>query len=116
MSASVYLADRVINSSLRGLVGFVSLHTAPPGREGMNEAVGGSYARQPVLLGPPADGMTNPTADIDFPGLTLSTVTHLGLWDAFGHFLAAGPLNPPRELNFGDTLRLSAEDLEVVVI
>lgn len=72
---------------------FASLHTADPGTTGVNEATGGSYARQAVVWGAPSSGLTA-GGTVNFP-VPAGTYTHVGYWTAVtgGTYIGGYPLN-----------------------
>ena len=69
----------------------VSLHSGDPGEGGDSELPGGGYARQPVTFGAADGGAALADSDVvfDVPG-DGTEVTHVGLWDSDGEFLAGG--------------------------
>jgi hypothetical protein len=120
---STYFRDAVLNT-LRGtgitaITTRVSLHTADPGLTGASEVTGGSYARQTVTLGAPADGgggrqIAN-TAAVTWTDMPAVTVTHVGLWDAAtsGNFLYGDALTASQVVNAGGTFEFPIGNLTV---
>lgn len=85
----------------------VSLHTADPGDTGAGEVLGGSYARQSALWSSASGGQIILANAIDFNGMPATTVTHFGVWTAFGQFVGSGTL-PSTSVLSGDSIRLQA--------
>lgn len=68
-----------------------SIHSADPGDTGANQ-IG---ARQPITWSAAASGSKATTGPVAFDVPAATTVQVVGLWDAGGVFLAAGPLDTP---------------------
>jgi hypothetical protein len=88
----------------------VSLHAGDPGATGANEVTGGSYARVARNPGDAnwtdevAAGTTKNVADIVFPAPTANwgSITHAGIFDGSGNFIARAPLAVAKTVNNGD--------------
>mgnify|MGYP001765001706 CR=1 FL=1 len=96
---------------------YTSLHTADPGNTGTAECTGGSYARLSTTFSAASGGATANTADLNFTGMPACTVTHVGLWSAVsaGTFWWGGALTASKTVGAGDTLKIAAGDLDVVL-
>ena len=121
---SNYLENELYDHILRNLAYtspttvYVALYTDDPtdGDSG-TEVTGGSYARQSVAFGAPADGAGDNSSDITFPTASASwgTVTHIGLRDAVsgGNLLLHSALTASKAVGNGDTFKINAGDLDV---
>lgn len=109
---------------------YIALFTSDPGDDGSGtEVSGGSYARvqvnpnggaSPAWNQAVVDGdghLVDNGADIEFPTATASwgTVTHMGIFDAAtaGNLLWHGPLTASKAVGSGDSIKLSAGDLDL---
>jgi hypothetical protein len=97
---------------------YVALFTSATADAGTGtEVTGGSYARVAVDFTAASGGVTNPTADVEFPTASANwgTVTHIALVDASssGNFLFHGALTASKTIETGDTLVIPAADLDV---
>jgi len=95
---------------------YISLHTADPGTTGADEVTGGSYVRQGDTAMDAASSLTaDNTNAISFTSMPAETVTHVGIWDSEtdGEFLCGGSLAASKTTDAGDTLTISAGDLDV---
>ncbi len=95
---------------------YVSLHTAEPSEQGMDEVSYRDYERQPCSefrLASDSDGIVN-LHDIDFPcvsGGWVGDITHVGYGEnptGEGALYAVSTLRPPIFASSGVTLRISA--------
>lgn len=113
------IIDKILNDTdfTQPTTIYVSLHTADPAGTGANEVTGGSYARQTASFTAAAGKATSNSADIDFADMPAVTVTHISLWDAEadGNVWWEGELTASKTTNSGDTLRISAGDLDVTL-
>lgn len=120
---SNYLENALINAVLRNIAFtspatvYLALYTTDPtDADSGAEVSGGAYARQAVTFGAPSNGATDNTAQINFPTPTADwgTVTHWGLKDALtaGNLLFHSPLAASRTVKSGDTVKVSANDLD----
>lgn len=98
---------------------FVSLHTGAPGDSGVNEVVGGAYARQAATF---ANTGSNPTVAantgiLQYPTATgaWGTITHFGLWTAAsgGTFLGWNTVVTPKSIDIDDIARWEVGKLTV---
>lgn len=119
---SNYLENALINHVLRNTAltspttVYVALYTADPGdADAGTEVSGGSYARQSVSFGAPADGVASNDADVTFPEATANwgTITHVGIRDALtgGNLLFHGALAADKTVNTGDQFIFPTGDL-----
>jgi len=137
MSASNYVEDNVINSTLRGAAYpvpsgvYVALFTADPTDAGVtaNEvqaSVWPSYARQDAAAGgaissgwtAPADGVSSNAKTIEFPandGAGTVPVTHFALFDAAsgGNMLFHAPLESAKNIEVGDVMAFAIGSIVV---
>lgn len=93
----------------------VSLHTSNPMTDGRGEISGGGYGRK-GLVSFAGDGEN----DVDLvwtgmPPVIVGGVSHIGLWDSDGHFLAGGELDKKKLINAGDTFVIFAGEARVQV-
>ena len=87
----------------------LALFTSDPGDTGASgEVTGGSYARQSITFSTAASAACNNTAQIDFTGMPVATVTHVGIFNATTTFLGGGALSASKTTASGDTLRFAA--------
>lgn len=100
MGTSTTLANRILESVLRGTAWTVvpgirlSLHNGDPGLTGVNEIVGGGYARQTPVYSAAASGQSTLSSPVSFTNMPAGPVTHVGIWssDASPIFLFSGLL------------------------
>jgi len=91
---------------------WLSLHTGPPGLNGIHEVVGGSYGRfaasESYWSTPASRSITNVT-QMQFSAMPACTVTHVGLWSSStgGTPIRFVPLNNPRTITAGQTPKFS---------
>jgi hypothetical protein len=122
-----YLEGKIIDHMLRNqaytppTTVYLGLFTsAPSDAGGGTEVSGGSYARQAVALTAASGaGASENSADITFPQATADwgTVTHCALFDAVsgGNMLMYTPLDASKTVNNGDTFKINASDLDIVI-
>lgn len=130
MSAfSDHVENAVIDVFLRqgsytGSAPFVALFRANPTDDTTtalaNEANYTGYARQAVTFTASSNGVTQNTAQLDFPanGSGVSaTITHVGVFDAAtsGNLLFHAPLTTSKTLQPGDVLSFAASALQITV-
>lgn len=130
MSAfSNHVEDKIIDVFLRtgshtGTAPYVALFTADPTDDTTtaltNEATYTNYARQSVTFTASSNGVTQNTAQIDFPanGSGVSTtLTHVGVFDAStsGNLLFHAALTTSKTLQPGDVLSFAAGALQITV-
>lgn len=130
MSAfSNHVEDKIIDVFLRsgshtGTAPYVTLFTADPTDDTTtaltNEATYTNYARQAVTFTASSNGVTQNTAQIDFPanGSGVSTtLTHVGVFDAStsGNLLFHAALTTSKTLQPGDVLSFAAGALQITV-
>ena len=123
---SDFLENALINAVLRNTAYtspttvYVALFTSDPTDANTGtEVSGGSYARQSATFDAPSNGVTQNTADIQFPAATASwgTVTHLGLYDAStsGNLLFHTDLDTNKTIDTGDVFKITAGNLTVTL-
>jgi len=121
---SDYMENAIINvmrsTTFTGVAAYVALYTAAPSDAGGGtEVTGGSYARQLAGLSAPSNGTTSNASDITFPTATANwgTLTHVGIFDAAtsGNLLMWSDLDVSKTVNSGDTYKINAGDLDVVI-
>lgn len=97
---------------------YVGLYTvAPSDSSAGTEVTGGSYARQAAAFSAASGGATSNSANLDFTGMPACTVVAIGISDALssGNLLLWGTLSSNKSLDSGDTLRISAGDLDISI-
>lgn len=130
MSAfSDHVEDNIVDIFLRlgtytGSAPYVALFGADPtdvtATALANEASYTNYARQAVTFTASSNGVTQNTAQIDFPsngdGVS-ATITHVGVFDAVtaGNLLFHAPLTSSKTLQPGDVLSFAASALQITV-
>ena len=130
MSAfSNHVEDEIIDLFLRsgsytGSAPYVALFTADPTDDTTtalaNEADYTNYARQAGTFTASSNGVTQNTAQIDFPangGGVAQTITHVGVFDAAtnGNLLFHAALTTSKTLQSGDVLSFAAGALQITV-
>lgn len=130
MSAfSDYTEDKIVDVFLRvgshtGSAPHIALFTADPTDDTStaltNEATYTNYLRQAVTFTASSNGVTQNTAQLDFPsnGLGVSTtITHVGVFDASttGNLLFHSALTSSKTLQPGDVLSFAASALQITV-
>lgn len=100
---------------------YVSLHTADPTEVGnVGELSGNGYARQAVTFSAASAGANSNSGTLTFgPNTTTNwgLVTHVAVWDAAttGNCLAYGALSSSVTINVGDSLVISAGNLDITL-
>lgn len=127
-----YLEDALIQYFLRNNADtfspvatlYLALYTAAPGEAGGGTEVADAngYAREAIAFTDPAGGgATENTAQIDFTasGGAWGTVTHISVIDSItygaGNMYLYGALTASRAIGDGETLRVAAGDIDLVV-
>ncbi len=124
-SMTDYLEDKLRDHVLRNIaytsptavyLGLFSTATTDAG--GGTEAVGGSYARQPVTFGAggAGSGAGDNSADVDFLNMPAGTWTHAALFDAVsgGNMLLHAALSSSKTTGAGDAITFAAGDVDAV--
>ena len=130
MSAfSNHVEDKIIDVFLRsgshtGTAPYVALFTADPTDDTTtalgNEASYTNYVRKAATFTASSNGVTQNTAQIDFPsngdGVS-TTITHVGVFDAStsGNLLFHSALTTSKTLQSGDVLSFAAGALQITV-
>jgi len=120
-----YLAESLINHVLRASAGgtsysqpalvYLALHTDDPGPSGgLNEVIGGSYARQLITFGAPINNETSNSSIITFH-MPACSVSYFSIWDAStsGNCLFTDSLASTLEFNTADTFEIQASALKI---
>lgn len=100
---------------------YVALHTADPTETGaVGELSGNGYARQSVTFSASSGGATSNSGSLTFgPNASSNwgSVSHVSVWDAVtaGNCLAYGALSSPVTINVGDSLVISAGNLDITL-
>lgn len=133
MSAfSDFVEAKIVDVFLRsdthtGSAPYVALFTADPTDDTAtaytNEATYTNYARQTITFGAASNGVTNNSAQIDFPAngnvSTSTTITHVGIYDggtvSTGNLLFHAPLTSSKTLQPGDVLSFAQTALQITV-
>jgi len=113
---SLYAENATVNALLRNIAitwptsWYLALYLSNPTYlDSGTEVSGVSYARQPILFGPPSGGAVANTTDISFgvAGSAWTNITHAAIRDASsgGHLLFYGALVTPRYISSGDVLK-----------
>ena len=123
-AASTYLANKLLDHAL-GVEAFtmpspiyVALNTSDPTAAGDDtEYTGGSYARYETTFDAAVDAATQNSAIITFNALTVTTITHVSIWDAdtAGNMLFFGELNDAITTASGDNLNFDTGDLDLSI-
>lgn len=123
-AASTYLANKLLDHAL-GVDSFtmpspiyVALNTSDPTAAGTDtEYTGGSYARYEATFDAAIDAATQNSAIITFNTLTVTTITHVSIWDAdtAGNMLFFGELNDAITTANGDNLNFDTGDLDLSI-
>jgi len=130
MSAfSDYVEDKIVDVFLRngshtGSAPYIALFTSDPTDDTTtalsNEASYTNYVRQAATFTASSNGVTQNTAQIDFPsngdGVS-TTITHVGVFDAStsGNLLFHAALTTSKTLQPGDVLSFAASALQITV-
>ncbi len=95
-----------------------ALHTADPGETGTASPLA-STPRVQIVFNAAASATSVNATTVDFVTSTTGTITHLSLWDgsatATANCLWSGPLLASKNVNVGDTIRLSSAQLTVTL-
>lgn len=121
-----FLENELIDHVLRGAAYaspatvYVGLYTADPGEDDTGtEVTGGSYAREAVTFGAPADGVSSNSVQVDFTTATAlwGTITHFQILDAVtaGNPLFHGTIEASVVISTGDTARFQIGDLQITL-
>lgn len=108
-------------SATRPTTWYVGLHTADPTEAGSTgELSGNGYARQSVTFAAASSGATSNSGTLTFGPNTSSnwgTVSHISVWDAStaGNCLAYGALSSSVAISVGDSLVISAGNLDITL-
>lgn len=99
---------------------YAALYTDDPGEDDSGtEATGGSYAREAVTFGAPANGVCANSGIVTFTTATAAwgTITHFQILDAVtaGNPLFHGQLENSVVVGIGDTVRFQIGDLEITL-
>jgi hypothetical protein len=95
---------------------YMGLFVTPTGADGSGtELAGGSYARRPVVFGPPVGGVSTNTNVLTYNNLPAATITHAAIFDApaGGFMLFQGSLTTTRAVQIGDSAGFSVGTIEV---
>jgi|SRR6056300_126994 len=82
------------------------------------EVSGGSYVRKAASFDASSGGATANTSDIDFTNMPACTVVGVGVYDHVSNstnLLIHGTLTSSKTVDAGDTLRISAGDLDISI-
>ena len=98
----------------------VALYTVAPSDTGGGTEVptsGTAYARKAVTFGAASGGVVTNSADVTFTAATASwgTVTHIGIFDNNGVFLAWSPLGTSKTVASGDIFKIPETDLSITL-
>lgn len=100
---------------------YIALHTADPTDAGTGtEASYTNYVRKAATWTAPANGVTQNTAQIDFPANGsggAAVITHVGVWDASsaGNMLFHAALSTSKTLQPGDVLSFAGSALQITL-
>ena len=124
MTISNYLENLILNHVLTSsttpfvttTMVYGSLHTGDPGETGTGNPLA-SCARMAIEFNTAASATSVNTTTVDFVTSASGTITHLALWDgsatATANCLWSGALATSKNVNVGDTIRLSSGSLGV---
>lgn len=124
-AASDYLENKLLDHVLRNTAYtspttvYVGLFTESPGDDGTGDEIsGGSYVRKAATFSAAASGAITTSGNVTFTGMpdtTATPITHFGIYDAesAGNLLIHGAFNDAKVTNAGDTLTITAGDLDV---
>lgn len=98
---------------------YFALHISDPGATGelSSELTGGSYARVLSTFSSAASREAANNAQVVFPNLPASIVTHVGVWTAssFGEIICSGAFPSALTVTDGDPLVIQIGDFAVSV-
>ena len=121
MSLTNYGENGMLNLFRVNTTYYLALFTSTPGEGGdlTSEVSGGSYARQAVTFGTPADGIVQNSAVVEFPAATdtWGTVAYWALCDAAsgGNAWWFGSITVPKTITAGDIYRIPVGSLSLSV-
>ena len=123
-AASTYLANKLLDHALGvneftmpGTV-YVALNTSDPTAAGDDtEYSGGGYERYAAPFDSAIDAATSNSEAITFSTLTVTTITHVSIWDdnTAGNMLFFGELNDPITTALDDNLVFATGDLDLAM-
>jgi hypothetical protein len=122
MAKSTYLETAILDHVLRDTAYtspdtvYAALFTSNPGEDGSgNEVSGGSYIRQAVTFGAASGGSISNSAEIEFTGLPVATITHIAVYDAEtdGNLLYYGTLSQNILATAGSTVEFATGNFSV---
>jgi hypothetical protein len=122
MSISNYLEGKLLdlvftNTTFPAITTvYGSLHTADPGETGTGSPLA-SCARVAIAFNAAGSATSVNATTVDFVTSATGTITHIALWDgsatATANCLWYGALTASKNVNAGDTIRLSSAQLAV---
>ena len=121
---SNHLENALINAVLRNTsytsptTTYLALYTSDPtDADTGTEITGGSYVRQAITFGAPANGTSTNSAAVEFPQATADwgTITYVGIRDAVtsGNLLFHTALDASKVINNGDIFKITTGNLSV---
>ena len=121
---SNYLENALINAVLRNTsytsptTTYLALYTSDPtDADTGTEITGGSYVRQAITFGAPANGTSTNSAAVEFPQATADwgIISHVAIRDAVtsGNLLFHTALDASKTINNGDVFKITAGNLSV---
>ena len=121
---SNHLENALINAVLRNTsytsptTTYLALYTSDPtDADTGTEISGGSYTRQAITFGAPANGTSTNSAAVEFPQATADwgIISHVGIRDAVtsGNLLFHTALDASKTINNGDVFKITAGNLSV---
>jgi len=121
---SNYLENALINATLRNTsytsptTTYLALYTSDPtDADTGTEISGGSYARQAITFGAPANGTSTNSAAVEFPQATADwgIISHVAIRDAVtsGNLLFHTALDASKTINNGDVFKITTGNLSV---
>ena len=121
---SNYLENALINATLRNTsytsptTTYLALYTSDPtDADTGTEITGGSYVRQAITFGAPANGTSTNSAAVEFPQATADwgIISHVAIRDAVtsGNLLFHTALDASKTINNGDVFKITAGNLSV---
>ena len=119
-----YLETALINAVLRNTsytsptTTYLALYTSDPtDADTGTEITGGSYVRQAITFGAPANGTSTNSAAVEFPQATADwgIISHVAIRDAVtsGNLLFHTALDASKTINNGDVFKITAGNLSV---
>lgn len=123
MPFSAYLKPRLLDQILSNTTFpaiaavWAELHTADPGLTGTGSPLASCKRAQIVFNAAVSATAVNATT-VDFAASASGTITHLSLWDgsatATANHLLYGALATTKNVNVGDTIRLTSAQLSAI--